>query len=96
MDNVKCSNCGFDGLVETGSDKCPKCGYEGVLAWKEGEPQEVEDTCWNMDARYRLVEDAVGEFCMDCGRDTPEACEGCPIRELMDDLESILTKIPIT
>ena len=47
-------------------------------------------------ARYRLVEYVVGEFCMDCGRDTPEACEGCPIRELMDNLESILTKIPIT
>ena len=44
---------------------------------------------------YRLVEDVVGEFCMDCGRDTPKACEGCPIRELMDNLEPILTKIPI-
>lgn len=43
MDNVKCCNCGFDGLVETGSDKCPSCGYEGALAWKEDEPQEIEE-----------------------------------------------------
>lgn len=43
MDNVKCSNCGFNGLVETGTDKCPNCGYEGGLAWKENEPQELEE-----------------------------------------------------
>ena len=43
MDNVKCTNCGFDGLAETGSDKCPSCGYDGGLAWKENEPQEVEE-----------------------------------------------------
>nr|WP_319776021.1 hypothetical protein [uncultured Sphaerochaeta sp.] len=42
MDNVKCSNCGFDGLVETGACTCPICGKEGTLAWKDNEEQEIE------------------------------------------------------
>lgn len=41
-DNVKCCNCGFDGLVNFGEEICPQCEKEGFLAWKEGEPQEVE------------------------------------------------------
>jgi len=41
MDNVKCTNCGFDGLVDLGTDICPKCNTEGSLAWKEGEEPEV-------------------------------------------------------
>lgn len=40
-DNVKCCNCDFVGLVETGADKCPKCGYIGALSWVEGQAQEV-------------------------------------------------------
>lgn len=41
-DNVKCCNCGFDGLVEQHSEECPNCQMDGTLAWKEDEPQEVE------------------------------------------------------
>ena len=41
-DNVKCTNCGFDGLVERGTDTCPNCGKDGTLSWKDNEPQEVE------------------------------------------------------
>ncbi|WP_257984979.1 hypothetical protein [Bacillus sp. T33-2] len=41
MDNVKCCNCDFDGLVELGEETCPKCKFTGTLAWKEGEEQEV-------------------------------------------------------
>lgn len=36
--------------------------------------------------KAEIVEEVVGDFCMDCGRDTPEACELCPIRELMDSI----------
>lgn len=42
MDNVKCCNCEFDGLVDFGEEQCPKCKREGFLSWKDGEPQEVE------------------------------------------------------
>lgn len=31
MDSVKCSWCGWTGLVETGSDTCLRCGSEGHL-----------------------------------------------------------------
>jgi len=41
-DNVTCMNCGYDRPVELGVEKCPSCGFEGYLAWKEGEPQEIE------------------------------------------------------
>lgn len=41
MDNVKCCNCGFNGIVKTGQEKCPKCKTKGHLSWKEGEPQEI-------------------------------------------------------
>lgn len=42
-DNVKCANCGWEGLVNCGEEMCPKCEYSGTLMWKEGEPREVED-----------------------------------------------------
>lgn len=45
VDNVKCCNCGFDGLVEHGSDTCPDCGFDGALSWKEKEEQEIEVDC---------------------------------------------------
>ncbi len=41
MDNVKCCNCDFNGLVDIGEEKCPQCQMIGVLAWKENEAQEV-------------------------------------------------------
>lgn len=41
IDNVKCCNCGFKGLVEMGAEDCPSCKVVGCLAWKENEPQEV-------------------------------------------------------
>jgi len=41
FDNILCTNCGYDGLVNLGDETCPKCGEEGDLQWKEGEPQEV-------------------------------------------------------
>jgi hypothetical protein len=41
MDNVKCCNCEFDGLVETGDEQCPICNFVGSFTWKEGEEQEV-------------------------------------------------------
>lgn len=40
-DNVACTNCEYDGLVDIGAEVCPECGAEGTLAWKPGEPQEV-------------------------------------------------------
>lgn len=40
-DNVKCCNCGFDGLVGFGADECPECSTTGTLAWKDDEPQEL-------------------------------------------------------
>lgn len=43
MDNVKCTWCGFDGLVQFGEETCPDCKQEGFLAWKEGQPQEVSE-----------------------------------------------------
>lgn len=42
-DNVKCMNCDFDDLVSTGEETCPQCHEEGYLAWKDEEPQEVDD-----------------------------------------------------
>lgn len=42
VDNVKCCNCDFDGLVERGTDTCPNCGFSGALSWKENEEQEIE------------------------------------------------------
>lgn len=41
MDNVKCCNCEFDGLVDLGQEECPKCKEAGCLAWKEGEEKEA-------------------------------------------------------
>lgn len=41
MDNVRCCNCEFDGLVDVGEEICPQCKEEGFLSWKEGEEQEV-------------------------------------------------------
>ncbi len=41
-DNIKCTNCGFNGLVSTASEVCPVCKVEGCLSWKENEPQEIE------------------------------------------------------
>lgn len=41
-DNVKCCNCDFKGLVETGAEKCPECKKEGHLSWVENEEQEVD------------------------------------------------------
>jgi RecJ-like exonuclease len=43
MDNVKCCNCEFDGLVDFGEEKCPKCNFVGALAWKDDEEQEVNN-----------------------------------------------------
>jgi len=43
FDNIKCTNCGYDGLVNTGTEYCPECGKCGVLAWKENEPQEINN-----------------------------------------------------
>ena len=40
-DNVKCCNCDFKGLVNTGQDDCPNCNKIGCLSWIEGEPQEI-------------------------------------------------------
>jgi hypothetical protein len=42
MDNVKCCNCNFNGLVSIEEEKCPECGMVGVLAWKENESQEMQ------------------------------------------------------
>ncbi|MBK5247507.1 MAG: hypothetical protein JJE49_09615 [Peptostreptococcaceae bacterium] len=75
---------------------------EGIWSWDE--TRLIVGTCASdlqiisrIDARYDLVEDVAGEFCMGyCGRDTPKACEGCPIRDLIDSLDSILAKMPIT
>lgn len=39
--NVKCSNCGYTGLVKKCTDLCPGCGYRGWLALKIEEPKEV-------------------------------------------------------
>lgn len=41
MDNIICCNCGFNGLVDEGSDICPACNEDGCLAWKDNESQEV-------------------------------------------------------
>lgn len=41
-DNIKCCNCGFNGLVPMASTICPQCKKPGTLAWKEDEPEEVE------------------------------------------------------
>lgn len=41
-DNVKCCNCGFDGLVNLGEETCLSCNQERFLSWKDGELQEVE------------------------------------------------------
>lgn len=41
-DNVKCTNCDFDGLVPMGTEECPSCNMVGSLAWKDEEEQEVE------------------------------------------------------
>lgn len=43
MDNVKCCNCDFNGLVEFGQEQCPECKFIGALAWKDGEEQEVSN-----------------------------------------------------
>lgn len=42
FDNIKCCNCGANGLVEIGENTCPVCGMSGSLAWKDGEPKEVD------------------------------------------------------
>ena len=42
-DYVECSNCGFVGLAELGTDSCPECGSTGTLAWADEENQEVPD-----------------------------------------------------
>lgn len=41
MDNVKCLNCEFDGLIEYCEERCPQCKKEGALIWKDDEEQEV-------------------------------------------------------
>ena len=41
FDNIKCCNCGYNGLVNTGEECCPVCGDCCSLSWKEGEPQEI-------------------------------------------------------
>lgn len=41
-DNVKCTNCGFNGLIDNGAEDCPDCAMVGSLAWKDNEEQEVE------------------------------------------------------
>lgn len=38
MDNIKCCNCEFEGLVQAGAVMCPDCKVEGSLAWKGDEP----------------------------------------------------------
>jgi len=40
FDNIICTNCGYDGLVNVGDDSCPDCKEE-CLKWKEEQPQEV-------------------------------------------------------
>ncbi len=41
-DNIKCNNCGYNGLVPMSASICPKCKKHGTLAWKEGEQEEIE------------------------------------------------------
>jgi hypothetical protein len=41
FDNIRCCNCGYDGLVVFGATICPKCNRDGYLAWKENQPQEI-------------------------------------------------------
>ena len=40
FDFVKCSNCGFIGLVETQSDDCPNCNIYGCFQWADDDIQE--------------------------------------------------------
>ena len=42
-DNVKCTNCGFEGLVGIGQEECPVCMKRGCLMWVDDDKQEVED-----------------------------------------------------
>lgn len=42
VDNVKCSNCEFNGFVDIGAEECPACNMIGSLSWIDGEPQEVD------------------------------------------------------
>jgi RecJ-like exonuclease len=41
LDNVKCCNCEFNGLVETGETECPICHFVGALSWIDDEEQEI-------------------------------------------------------
>lgn len=51
-DFIKCTNCGYIGVVETGSEECCKCNQEGCLSWVDYNNQEIdifEDKVINMD-----------------------------------------------
>jgi hypothetical protein len=41
MDNVKCNNCEFDGLVGTFAEQCPDGNLVGALSWKEDQENEI-------------------------------------------------------
>jgi len=41
FDNIVCTECGYDGLVNVGEEICPNCKEDGTLAWKKDQPQEV-------------------------------------------------------
>lgn len=43
MDLIKCMNCNFIGVVETGLEDCSQCNSEGTLAWLDDNLQEVSD-----------------------------------------------------
>jgi len=45
-DFIKCTNCGFIGLVTMGTEICPNCKISGVLAWVDEKHQEVSNTIW--------------------------------------------------
>lgn len=42
FDYVKCTNCGFRGLVSLGSGTCPDCKSDGCLQWVDTENQTYD------------------------------------------------------
>ena len=41
FDNIVCTNCGYDGVVNVGVEKCPACKEDGTLKWKDENDPEV-------------------------------------------------------
>ncbi len=68
MDYVKCTYCGKQSLVATGSDVCPQCGTDGSLQWvDENDPEDANgvtdnlpflETCALLGGDYREQSDA--------------------------------------